>query len=83
MRYQISLSKKAKKQLSILNKSDQERVVGVLQRVRIRPRRYATQLSTNKYFRLRAGSLRMIIDIQDAVMIILVIEVDKRDKIYN
>ena len=83
MRYKVNLSKKAKKQLSKLKKSDQERVVAVLERARFRPRRYATQLSMNKYFRLRAGSFRMIIDIQDAIMLILVIEVDKRDKIYK
>gem|GEM_PF-1156099 len=83
MRYKIELSKKAKKQLGKLDKDDQDRVISVLQRVRFRPRRYAQQLSTNKYFRLRAGHFRMIIDIKDAVMIILVIEIDKCDKIYK
>ena len=83
MIYRLEYSKKSLKRIKKLDKYDQERVLAILERACVRPRRYAEQLATNKYFRLRAGKLSIIIDIQDQIMLIMVVEVDKRDKIYK
>ncbi|MBW2995554.1 type II toxin-antitoxin system RelE/ParE family toxin [Candidatus Woesearchaeota archaeon] len=81
--FDIEFSKFAEKQLYKLEKSIQQRIIATLERVRIRPHPHVKKLVGCPYFRLRAGSYRIIMDIQDKKMIIYVLEIGHRKNIYQ
>ena len=81
--YELEYSKKAEKQLSKLNSSKLSRVISVLERIRIRPYSHIKKLVGNPYFRVRVGDLRIIIDIKDDKLVILVLEIGNRRNIYE
>ena len=81
--YEIEFSINAEKQLLKLEKDLQKRVISALERIRIRPYPYVKKLVGNPYFRLRVGDYRVIIDIQENKLLILVIEIGHRKNIYQ
>ncbi|MBU4456107.1 MAG: type II toxin-antitoxin system RelE/ParE family toxin [Nanoarchaeota archaeon] len=83
MSYEIIFSDFADKQLSKLPINIQKRIVSTLKRCRIRPYPHVKKLVGSKYFRLRIGDYRVILDIIDNKLIIYVIEVGHRKKVYN
>ncbi|MDA3854834.1 MAG: type II toxin-antitoxin system RelE/ParE family toxin [Candidatus Woesearchaeota archaeon] len=83
MSYDLIYTDKAKKQLKKFDRDLQERILNSLQRCRIRPHSYVKKLVGNPYFRLRVGELRVIVDIKDNKLLILVLEVDHRKRIYK
>ena len=83
MSYEIEFSNFADKQLSKLPLDIQNRIVSTLKRSRIRPYSHVKKLVSSKYFRLRVGDYRVIVDIQDNKLIIHVVEVSHRKKIYK
>lgn len=83
MTYEIIYSQDAVKDLKKLPKEFQKRVLSTLERCRIRPYPHVKKLIGNPYFRLRVGDYRVILDIQDGKLIIFVIEIDHRKKIYK
>lgn len=83
MSYEIIFSASAYKELSKLERKDQERIVFALERLRIRPERYVTKLVCDPGYRMRTGQYRVIMDIDEGKLIILVIKVDHRKKIYK
>ncbi len=83
MTYEIIFSDFADKQLSKLPLDAQNRIVSTLKRCRIRPYSHIKKLVGSKYFRLRIGDYRAILDIIDNKLIIHVIEVGHRKNIYK
>ncbi|MCK4809089.1 MAG: type II toxin-antitoxin system RelE/ParE family toxin [Candidatus Aenigmarchaeota archaeon] len=83
MSYDIIFSDFAEKELSKLSKDIQKRIISILKRCRIRPYPHVKKLVGSKYFRLRAGDYRVILDIIDNKLIIHVIEIGRRKKIYK
>jgi mRNA interferase RelE/StbE len=83
MSYDILISEKAKKQLSKLDRGLRERIIKTLKRCRVRPYVHVKKLVSSPYFRLRVGDYRVIMDIKDNELRILVIEIDHRKKIYK
>ncbi|MFT4244328.1 MAG: type II toxin-antitoxin system RelE family toxin [Candidatus Woesearchaeota archaeon] len=81
MVYEVVLTDKSKKQLRKLELNQRERVISVLERIRIRPYSHIKKLVGNPYFRVRVGDLRIIIDIKDEKLIILVLEIGNRRNI--
>lgn len=81
--YEIILSDSAKKELSKLSQEIRNRIGNVLERIRIRPHYFVKRLVGSKYFRLRVGDYRIVIDIQQDKLIILVIEIGHRKNIYK
>ena len=81
--YSISFNQLAEKQLKKLDKNLQARVLEVLDRIRIRPYHFVKRLVGSPYFRLRVGDYRVILDIQNDKLIIVVVELGHRSKIYN
>lgn len=78
MVYDIIYAEKAKKQLVKLDKFLQERIINSLERCRIRPYSYVKKLVGNPYFRLRIGEMRIIMDIKDNKLHILILEINHR-----
>lgn len=83
MTYEILFSDIALKQLKKLEKSMQERIISALEKIRIRPEAYITKLVGDSCYRLRAGDFRVIMDIDKGKMLILVLRIGHRKKIYD
>jgi len=83
MTYSISWSEKAVKELGRLEKKDQRMIHSALDRIRIRPHRFVRKLVGEQGFRLRVGDFRVILDIKDDVLIIMVITVAHRRNVYD
>ena len=81
--YEIIFSQKAKKQLFKLEKNTQERIITTLERIRIRPEAYITKLVGDPGYKLRVGGYRLIMDIDNNNLLILVIKVGHRKDIYK
>lgn len=81
--YEIIFDKIAKKQFSKLDIQLQTRIIKTLERIRIRPHHFVKSLSGSPYFRLRVGDYRVILDIQNNKLIIIVLELGHRKNIYK
>ena len=81
--YDIIFNKIARKQLSKLPNEIKKRVLSSLLRIKIRPYSFVKKLSNSRYFRLRVGDYRVILDIQKNKLIIIVVEVGHRRNIYR
>ena len=78
--YSVEFVESAKKEFKQLSKENQKRVVSVLERIRIRPHEFALRLSGSKAYRVRAGKLRIIVDIEEKKIIVL--KIGNRENVY-
>ena len=83
MTYDIIFSDRAFRELKKLEKNVQERIISVLERIRIRPSSYVTKLVGEQGYKLRVGDYRVIMDIDNKRLIILVLKVGLRKNIYD
>jgi len=83
MIFSIGFTKKAEGQFNKLELDVKKRIVESLDRIKVRPHSFVKRLVGSKYFRLRVGDYRVILDINDGALIIMVIEVGHRKKIYK
>ena len=83
MTYKVIFSDFADKQLSKLSLDVQNRIVSTIKRCQVRPYNHVKKLVGSKHFRLRVGDFRVIMDIIDDKLIIHVIEVGHRKKVYK
>ena len=81
--YEVLLSNKAKKQLAKFSSDVQNRIGSAIERIKIRPFAFVKRLTGYKYFRLRVGDYRLILDIQQGKLIILVVEIGHRKDVYR
>lgn len=81
--YEIILSETALQQLKKLEKDIQERIIRTLERIRIRPEAYIIKLVGDPGYKLRAGDYRIILDIDKNKLLILVIKIGHRKKVYK
>jgi len=81
--YEIIFSNKARKQLLKLEKNIQKRIITALERIRIRPESYITKLIGDPGYKLRVGDYRVIMDINNNNLLILIIMVGHRKEIYK
>ncbi len=81
--YDIIVSDRAKKQLQKLDKKTKNHIAAVIERIRIRPFAHVKAIVGSPYYRVRAGDYRIIIDIEKGKMIILIIEIGHRKRIYK
>ncbi|MBC8421444.1 MAG: type II toxin-antitoxin system RelE/ParE family toxin [Actinobacteria bacterium] len=81
--YEIIFSQKAGKQLFKLEKNIQERIITALERIRIRPEAYIIKLVGDPGYKLRVGDYRLIMDIDNNNLLILIIKVGHRKNIYK
>lgn len=81
--FNIFYTDQARKYLKKLDESDRVRIISVIERCRLRPHAHVKKLVSSPYFRLRAGKYRIILDIKDGRLIILVLDIGHRKKIYK
>tara|TARA_Y100000034_G_C6791155_1_gene354239 strand:+ start:642 stop:890 length:249 start_codon:yes stop_codon:yes gene_type:complete len=81
--YEIIYSKASVKFLKKLAKQNQKQILAVLERARIRPEAYFERLVGEETYKLRAGDYRIIADIYNKELKILVIKIGHRKNIYK
>ena len=81
--YSVEFSQESEKQLFKLEHGIQERIIAILERIRIRPFHFVKRLVENPYYRLRVGDYRVILDIKEDKLVIFVIELGHRRNVYN
>ncbi len=80
MTYEIIFSDNALKQLKKMERNVQERIIVALERIRIRPEAYVTKLVGDPGYKLRVGDYRVVMDIDNKELHILVLKVGHRKK---
>ena len=78
MNYKLTFSDFADKQLSKLPIDTQNRIISTLKRCQVRPHSHIKKLVGSKYFRLRVGDYRVILDINAGKLLIIVVDVGNR-----
>ena len=81
--YAIKFSQTAEKQFEKLDISIQERVIASLERIRFRPYHFVKRIVGTDSYRLRVGDYRVILNIQNDVLVIMVITIGHRKIIYK
>ena len=81
--YLVIFHKKAEDQLKKLEKDIQIRIINVLERIKTRPHYFVKRLVGRPYYRLRIGDYRVILDIKQDKLLILVLELGHRKNIYS
>ncbi|MCE8424106.1 MAG: type II toxin-antitoxin system RelE/ParE family toxin [Candidatus Methanoperedens sp.] len=83
MTYEIIFSDQALRQLKKLEKTVQGRIIAALERIRIRPQAYVTKLVGDPGYKLQVGDYRIIMDIDNNKLTILVLKAGHRKNIYQ
>ena len=81
--YEIVFYAKAENQLKKLPPIIQKRILNSLERIKIRPYHFVKRKQGTPYYILRIREYRAILDIKQKRLLILVIEVRHRKKIYK
>jgi mRNA interferase RelE/StbE len=83
MTWQIIWSEKSVKQLEKIDKKNAQRIYDAVLDCTQGPFKSVTRLTNSPFYKLRVGNYRVILDLQQSRMIIFVIEVDHRGRIYK
>jgi len=81
--YDVEFSKLAENQFFKLEKNIQERILSVLERIKIRPFHFVKRKIGTPYFILRIGEYRAVLDIRKDKNIIFIAEAGHRKNIYD
>jgi mRNA interferase RelE/StbE len=83
MDYRIVWSIQASKQLERLDRSVAKRIHEKVGQLYQNPERYVEKLVRYPYYRLRVGDYRVILDIQNEMVRILILKVGHRSNVYE
>jgi mRNA interferase RelE/StbE len=84
MRYQVQFTSSAEKDLRKLSKDMQQRIAAEIERLSENPRHLNTKrLRASRYYRTRVGDYRLIYEIEDEVLTIMVIKIGHRREVYR
>ena len=81
--YNIVFSDKANEQFGKLEKTIKDRMLKTLQRIVVRPYSFVEWLSGSDLFKLRVGDYRILLDIYEDKLVVLVVELGRRKNIYK
>ena len=80
---QIFFHKTARKQLVDLPRSAQVQIAQKLAFVEIEPFRYLERLKNSELYKIRVGQYRLICELHSQTIVIYVLHVASRDKVYQ
>jgi len=83
MTFQIIWSDSAARQLRKLDRTVARRIFEKVGDLADDPHRFVRKLVNSPYYRLRVGDYRVILDIQEDVLRVLVLKVGPRESIYE
>ncbi len=81
--YSLVYSDRARKQIGKLPHEIQKRIISSLERIRIRPEVYIDKLVGISGYKFRVGNYRVILDLEEEKLLILVLEVGHRKNVYD
>lgn len=81
--YEIILARKSEKFLDKLPHKEQERIIFALEKLRIRPEAYLSRLIGEKSYKFRVGNYRLIVDLNNNQLAVLVLKIGHRKNIYK
>jgi len=81
--FQIIWSDSAIKELRKLDRSVARRIYDTVTRLSGEPYRWVIRIVNSPYYRLRVGDYRVILDIEEGALRILVIKVGHRKNVYD
>ena len=83
MTYKIIWSIMAAKQLASLDRSIAKRIHSKVGQLLENPERYVQRLVGSPYYRLRIGDYRIILDIQNEMLRVLILKLGHRSNVYE
>ena len=83
MIWTIIYSKDAQKQLDKLSKDARKRIILKLDEVEKSPFSYLERLQKSKFFKLRVGDYRILIEVINDKLILYLIKIAKRSRVYQ
>ena len=83
MSWDVLWSDKSKKQLSKLDKKIARRIRDTVLDCVVDPFSAVTRLVNSRFYKLRVGEFRVILDLQQSTLIIFVVETDLRKRVYK
>ena len=83
MIWQVIWSEKSIKQLEKIDKKNAQKIYDSVLGCIEDPFRMVLRLTDSSFYRLRVGDYRVILDLQQGKMIIFVVVVDQRKKVYK
>ena len=83
MIWTVKWSEKSLKQLKKIDRTIAGRIVDGVDDIQENPFDAVLRLSNSKFYRLRVGDYRVILDLQQGKLIIFVVETDNRGRIYK
>ncbi len=83
MVFKIIWSDSAVRQLKNLDRTVARRIFDKVGQLAENPHRFVKKLVNSPYYRLRVGDYRIILDVQENLLRILVLKVGPRDSIYD
>ena len=83
MIWQVIWSEKSIKQLEKIDKKNAQKIYDSVLGCIEDPFRMVLRLINSSFYRLRVGDYRVILDLQQGKMIIFVVVVDQRKKVYK
>ena len=81
--YSVEFTHTAEKQFCRLSEDIRERIINVLERIKVRPYHFVKRKEGTPYFIVRIGEHRAILDIRNEQLKIFVVEVGHRKNIYD
>lgn len=81
--YSIEFTPDAEKFLGRLDAQTRERIVKAIERLQIRPHAYITRLVNDPLYKFRVGDYRVLLDVKDDKLYILVVEIGHRKNVYK
>ncbi len=84
MKYSLEILRKAQKQLSKIDKNERARIVESIRELAANPRPTGcTKLSGREAWRIRVGSYRVIYEIHDNRLLVLILTIGHRREVYR
>ena len=83
MTWQVIWSEKSVKQLKRIDKKNAQAIYDAVLDCVQDPFKNVSRLTNSPFYRLRIGNYRVILDLQQNKLIIFVVEIDHRSRIYK
>ncbi len=84
MRFQIEILRSAQKSLSQIQSQDQDRIIEAIRSLADEPRPHGCKkLSGRDAWRIRVGNYRVIYEIRESKLVVLIVDIGHRKEIYR
>lgn len=83
MAWSVLWSDKSKKQLKKMDKRTAGRIIGGVEDIKEDPFMAVSRLAGSRFYRLRVGDHRVILDLRQNKLIVFVVETDSRKRVYK